>query len=68
MRLPRVIDESLKRKIDAWVGDQGRNEFGDEKGTFYMGGTPLFDEKTGQQKDRYEYILERHPELLDGKG
>jgi hypothetical protein len=65
MRLPRVIDEALKRKIDTWIRDQDRNEYGDEKGTFYMGGTPLFDERTGRRKDLYEYILERNPELLD---
>lgn len=63
--MSRVIDEALKRKIEAWIQKQNRNEYGDEKGTVYIGGTPLFDEKTGEWKDRYEYILERHPELLD---
>jgi len=29
----------------------------------YAGGTPLFDERTGRVRDKYEYILERHPEL-----
>jgi len=63
--LPRVIDDALKRKIEDWIRQQNRNEYGDEKGTVYIGGTPLFDEKTGKWKDRFEYILERHPELLD---
>jgi hypothetical protein len=26
-------------------------------------GTPLFDMRTGATRDRYEYILDRHPEL-----
>jgi hypothetical protein len=33
----------------------------------YAGGTPLFDERTGRSRDRYDYILERHPELKGGK-
>lgn len=65
MSFPRVIDEAMKRKIEAWIREQNRNEYGDEKGTVYIGGTPLFDEQTGRRKDRLEYILERHPELLD---
>jgi len=27
-----------------------------------MGGAPLFDEKTGQSIDKYEYILKNHPD------
>ncbi|HIE52220.1 MAG TPA: hypothetical protein EYP85_10715 [Armatimonadetes bacterium] len=61
--MKREIDEALKRKIDRWIEERGLNEFGDSPDTVYIGGTPLFDERTGQRKDRYEYILERHPEL-----
>lgn len=60
-----TISERLKARIEAWIREHGRNEFGDPPGTMYAGGTPLFDERTGQRKDRYEYILERHPELAD---
>jgi hypothetical protein len=28
----------------------------------YAGGTPLFDERTGERKDRIAYVLERQPE------
>jgi hypothetical protein len=39
------------------------NEYGDPKDTMYAGGTPLFNEMTGETVDRYEYILKQHPEL-----
>lgn len=58
-----AIDDETKKRIDKWVRDNNRNEFGDKKDTVYMGGTPLFNEMTGQRKDRYEYILKNHPEL-----
>lgn len=57
------IDDETKRRIDQWVRENGLNEFGDRPGTVYAGGTPLFNEMTGRQMDRYEYILKRHPEL-----
>lgn len=57
------IDQETKNRIDKWIRDSGRNEFGDEPGTMYAGGTPLFNEMTGRRLDKYEYILKRHPEL-----
>jgi len=47
--------------IGAWIIEQGLNQYGDPKDTVYMGGTPLFDERTGQSIDKYEYILRNHP-------
>ena len=58
-----AVDPETKRRIDEWIRANGRNEFGDGKETNYAGGTPLFDMMTGQTRDRYEYILEKHPEL-----
>jgi hypothetical protein len=58
-----AIDDDTKKRIDKWVRENGRNEYGDKQGTAYAGGTPLFNEMTGQRKDRYEYILKNHPEL-----
>lgn len=58
-----AIDEETRRRIDEWIRTAGRNEFGDAPGTVYTGGTPLFNERTGQRLDRYEYILRKHPEL-----
>ena len=60
------IDQETKNRIDQWIRESGRNEFGDDPGTTYMGGTPLFNEMTGRRVDKYEYILKRHPELRTG--
>jgi len=60
------VDEATKTRIDDWIKKTGRNQFGDPPGTAYAGGNPLFDErKPDPPKDRYEYILSRHPELKD---
>ncbi|HIE50251.1 MAG TPA: hypothetical protein EYP85_00705 [Armatimonadetes bacterium] len=60
------IDEYMKRRIDRWIKRANRNCFGDPKDTMYTGGTPLFNERTGERLDRYRYILDRHPELWYG--
>jgi hypothetical protein len=57
------IDEETKQRIERWIRENGRNEFGDPHGTNYAGGTPLFNEMTGRQLDRYEYILKKNPGL-----
>jgi len=51
-----------RSKIETWISDTGLNQFGDPAGTVYSGGTPLFDEATGQTIDRFDYILKRHPD------
>jgi hypothetical protein len=58
-----TISDEAKRKIDRWIEQSGRNQFGDPKSTVYAGGNPLFSERSGTLLDRYEYILGRHPEL-----
>ncbi len=57
------VSEEMKRKIDEWIHRERRNQYGDPKDTVYAGGNPLFDERSATLKDRYEYILSRHPEL-----
>jgi hypothetical protein len=54
-----------KQKIDAWLSEQGLNQYGDAQGTAYAGGTPLFDEKTGQSTNRYTYLLKKFPDLVE---
>ena len=49
------------RKVYKWLKSQNLNEFGDDPGTMYMGGNPLFDESTGEMKDPYEYLVEKFP-------
>lgn len=50
--------------IEFWLKEEGLNTYGDPDGTMYIGGTPLFDEATGKQKDRFMYIVEKHEGLL----
>lgn len=61
------VDPKLRAKIESWIQANGLNRFGDAPGTAYSGGTPLFDERTGKTRDRFEYILEKHPELRQEK-
>jgi hypothetical protein len=58
-----AVDPETRKRIDTWIRENDRNEFGDPKDAVYAGGTPLFDMMTGRTRDRYEYILDRHPEL-----
>jgi len=53
------------KQIDEWLEEENLNEFGDAVGTIYTGGTPLFDEVTGSKTERYDYIIDKHPELID---
>jgi hypothetical protein len=57
------ISPEQKKRIDDWIRQAGRNQYGDPADAVYPGGNPLFNLLTGQQRDRYEYILSRHPEL-----
>lgn len=67
-KIAASLTDSAKQAIDKWLVDNGLNKYGDLKGTMYAGGTPLFDEATGQVQDKYEYILENHPELIEDLG
>ncbi|MCC7494321.1 MAG: hypothetical protein IT204_18330 [Fimbriimonadaceae bacterium] len=60
------ISSKLRSKIEQWLRDEDRNEYGDPRDTMYAGGTPLFDERTGRTVDRYTYILQKHPHLGAG--
>ena len=60
--LSSVLGEPSLEKIDSWLKSQNLNEYGDPEGMMYMGGSPLFDESTGEQTNRLDYLLERFPE------
>jgi hypothetical protein len=62
-----TINPETRARIDRWIKEKHRNPYGDPPDTMYAGGTPLFDERTGRARDKYEYILDRHPELRQGK-
>lgn len=59
------LSETQKSFIDSELIARGLNIYGDPEGTVYMGGSPLFDESTGQITDRHEYVMRRHPGILD---
>lgn len=58
------LDEQQKKWLDEMIKKKGLNEFGDPKDTMYAGGTPLFNEMTGKRRDRYDYIVSKHPDWL----
>lgn len=55
-------------QIDEWLEEENLNEYGDAVDTMYTGGTPLFNESTGEAIDKYEYIIDKHPELIEKLG
>jgi len=55
-----AISFEEQQLIEEWIFRNNLNQYGDIKDMVYMGGTPLFNERTGQSIDRYEYILKRH--------
>jgi hypothetical protein len=57
----RTGDISEKAKIEKWIVDSKVNEYGDPLDTLYAGGTPLYDESTGETMDRFDYIKKNYP-------
>jgi hypothetical protein len=53
---------SLLACVDEWLKSNRLDRYGHPQGTLYAGGTPLFDERTGQSVDRLAYVLKRQPE------
>lgn len=58
------VSASERARIDAWLRAHADslNQYGDPKGTYYTGGTPLFNESTGQSVNKYDYIVRQHPD------
>lgn len=56
------ISEIEKQQIQQWIEENDLNKYGDPKNTLYPGGTPLFNEGTGETIDLYDYILSNHPD------
>lgn len=57
-----LVSDEEKAKIEAWIKANNLNQYGDSKDVMYTGGTPLFDERTGEKIERYDYIVSRHPD------
>lgn len=59
-----ILTDAQKKKIDDFIAAHTElNEYGDAKGTVYAGGTPLFDEKTGTQTDKYDYMIDHNADI-----
>lgn len=54
--------QALESCVDAWLKTRNLDSYGHPEGTMYAGGTPLFNEATGESRDRLEYVFERQPE------
>lgn len=48
--------------VDRWLQERKLDTYGHPEGTMYAGGTPLFNEATGESRDRLEYVFSRQPE------
>jgi hypothetical protein len=54
--------ESTEACVDRWLKEHKLDQYGHPEGTMYAGGTPLFNEATGESRDRLEYVFEQQPE------
>ena len=54
--------------VDRWLAERGLDRYGLAQGTQYAGGTPLFDETTGVQLSRQEYLAKHQSEALRSCG
>ena len=62
--LVRDLEDFEMEKIDDWVEKNNLNEYGDKIDTIYEKGSPLIEE-AGKIRDKYEYIIENNPDLID---
>lgn len=51
--------------LDQELAARGLDQYGHPKGLSYAGGSPLFNERTGERISRREYVGRRIPELLE---
>ena len=63
-----VVSSRLDAKqtdcVERWLRGHGLDDYGNEKGTMYTGGTPTFDEATGKSVDRWTLVAKNRPEAL----
>jgi hypothetical protein len=50
--------------VDRWLKEHKLDRYGHPEGTMFAGGSPLFNEATGETKDRLEYVFARQPDAL----
>jgi hypothetical protein len=59
---PSGAREREEACVDRWLSERKLDRYGSAEGTMYAGGTPLFDERTGEQVDRLDHIYRKHPD------
>ncbi len=48
--------------VDRWLQEHHLDRYGHPEGTMYAGGSPLFNEATGETQDRLEHVFARQPD------
>jgi hypothetical protein len=54
--------------VDKWLNGKKMDRYGHPEGTMYAGGSPIFNEQTGEMTDRLEYVYKRQPEAKKACG
>ena len=54
--------------VDRWLAARALDSYGSPQGTMYAGGTPLFDEVTGQRTSRQDFLAQHKPEAVKSCG
>jgi hypothetical protein len=62
---PSAAQAGPEACVDRWLESRGLDPYGMPKGTVYAGGSPLFDEQTGERGDRLEFVFFHHPEARE---
>ena len=48
--------------VDRWLQEHKLDRYGNADGTMYTGGSPLFNESTGETLERLPYVFQRQPD------
>ncbi|MBM7117187.1 hypothetical protein [Archangium primigenium] len=48
--------------VDQWLKEHKLDRYGHPEGTMYAGGSPLFNEATGETQDRLAHVFARQPD------
>jgi len=48
--------------MDKWLKGKKLDRYGHPEGTMYAGGSPIFNEMTGESRERLDYVYERQPD------
>lgn len=56
-----AINDEEKAHIADWISQNELNRYGDQYGTSYVGGNPLFNETSGLPIEYYDYMLDKFP-------